>query len=137
MLLNSPTCSLECGLKVNRGNNNNNNNKTYIILFCSAVRERNSGQEQQVERKKTCLRLLSSGCYFNSRDGLPGRQPRQQLKCHMQLVDITQAHHGVRSNTDKAEMGHLLPITVGLRELLASSDYSLNDRKKGAQILWI
>jgi hypothetical protein len=93
--------------------------QTYL-LFCSVMRERNSGQEQQVERKKTYLHLLSSGHYFNSRDVLPGRQSRQQHKCRMQLAGIIQAHHGVGSNTEKAEMGCPLPITVGLSTLLAN-----------------
>lgn len=94
-----PSCSLEWGLKVKRGKRlllcqkgkktNNNNNNNNILLLCSTVRERNSGQEQQVERKKTYLHLLSSGLYCNSRDVVPGRRSRQWHKCHTQLC----GHH--------------------------------------------
>lgn len=92
------------------------------------MRERNSGQEQQGERKKTYLHLLSSGLYFNSKDVLPGRQSRQQHKCHTALWASSKLTVGMVSNTEKAEMSRPLPITVGLRELLADSDQSLKDR---------
>lgn len=53
------------------------------FLFCSEIRNRETGQKQQVEKKENTF--ISLGLYFNSRHVQPERQSRQQTMCHIQL----------------------------------------------------